>query len=64
LRNGERRFKEVFAYRMLALEGSFVDVGALMFLLALSAIFGYGIVFERIPDVISAWMPLLIASAS
>ena len=52
-----------FAYRMLtfagfreALEGSLVDVGAVMFLLALSAIFGYGIVFERIPEVISAWM--------
>ena len=27
-----------------------------MFLLALSAIFGYGIVFERIPEVISIWM--------
>ena len=27
-----------------------------MFLLALSAIFGYGIVFERIPEVISSWM--------
>jgi TRAP-type transport system large permease protein len=52
-----------FAYRMLtfagfreALEGSLVDVGAVMFLLALSAIFGYGIVFERIPEVISTWM--------
>ena len=49
-----------FAYRMLtlkgfheAVEGSLVDVGAVMFLLALSAIFGYGIVFERIPEVIS-----------
>lgn len=53
----------VFAYRELkaagmreALEGSLVDVGAVMFLLALSAIFGYGIVFEKIPEVISAWM--------
>ena len=27
-----------------------------MFLLALSAIFGYGIVFERVPEVISGWM--------
>ena len=50
----------VFAYRMLtlrgfreAVEGSLVDVGAVMFLIALSAIFGYGIVFERIPEVIS-----------
>ena len=39
-----------------ALEGSLVDVGAVMFLLALSAIFGYGIVFERIPEAISDWM--------
>jgi tripartite ATP-independent transporter DctM subunit len=53
----------VFAYRMLkratlkdALEGSLVDVGAVMLLLALSAVFGYGIVFERIPEVISNWM--------
>jgi len=53
----------LFAYRMLtlkgmreALEGSLIDVGAVMFLLALSAIFGYGIVFERIPEVISNWM--------
>lgn len=53
----------VFAYRQLrlagmrdALEGSLVDIGAVMFLLALSAIFGYGIVFERIPEVISGWM--------
>jgi len=50
----------LFAYRELrranlreALEGSIVDVGAVMFLLALSAIFGYGIVFERVPEVIS-----------
>jgi tripartite ATP-independent transporter DctM subunit len=53
----------LFAYRMLkratlkqALEASLVDVGAVMFLLALSAVFGYGIVFERIPEVISNWM--------
>lgn len=53
----------MFAYRMLtwagfreALESSLVDVGAVMFLLALSAIFGYGIVFERVPEVISNWM--------
>jgi tripartite ATP-independent transporter DctM subunit len=52
-----------FAYRVLkaasfreAIEGSLMDVGAVMFLLALSAIFGYGIVFERVPEVISAWM--------
>ncbi|HEY8360591.1 MAG TPA: TRAP transporter large permease, partial [Ramlibacter sp.] len=53
----------VFAYRKLkaanlreALEGSLVDIGAVMFLLALSAIFGYGIVFEKIPEVISGWI--------
>jgi tripartite ATP-independent transporter DctM subunit len=36
-----------------ALEGSLVDIGAVMFLIALSGIFGYGIVFERIPEVVS-----------
>lgn len=36
-----------------ALEGSLVDVGAVMFLIALSGIFGYGIVFERVPEVVS-----------
>src|SRR5688572_24635478 len=50
----------VFAYRALrratlrqAVEGSLVDVGAVMLLLALSAVFAYGIVFERIPELIS-----------
>jgi len=50
----------VLAYRKLrrasfqeALEGSLVDVGAVMFLIAMSGIFGYGIVFERIPELIS-----------
>lgn len=49
------------AYRRLrraaigeALEGSLSDVGAVMFLIALSGIFGYGIVFERVPELISA----------
>ena len=53
----------LFAYRQLkgasfreALEGSLVDVGAVMFLIALSGIFGYGIVFERVPEVISSAM--------
>jgi tripartite ATP-independent transporter DctM subunit len=52
-----------FAYRMLtfagfreAIEGSLIDIGGVMFLLALSAVFGYGIVLERIPEVISGWM--------
>ena len=60
-----------FAYRVLraatfkeAIEGSLVDVGAVMFLLALSAVFGYGIVFERIPEVISTWMLGLTDSPS
>lgn len=52
-----------FAYRVLtartfaeAVEASLVDVGAVMFLLALSAIFGYGIVFEQVPEAVSTWM--------
>jgi TRAP-type transport system large permease protein len=36
-----------------ALEGSLADVGAVMFLIALSAIFAYGIVFERVPELVS-----------
>jgi len=51
----------LLAYRQLklrdireALDSSLVDVGSVMFLLALSAIFAYGIVFERIPEVISS----------
>ena len=39
-----------------ALEGSFADVGAVVFLIALSAIFSYGIVLERIPEVVSGWI--------
>jgi tripartite ATP-independent transporter DctM subunit len=53
----------VFIYRQLgragfreSLSGSLVDVGSVMFLLALSAIFSYGIVFERVPEVISTSM--------
>jgi len=59
----------VLVYRKLdrasigeALEGSLVDVGSVMFLLALSAIFGYGIVFERVPEAISAGMLALTDS--
>jgi tripartite ATP-independent transporter DctM subunit len=36
-----------------AMEGSLADVGSVMFLIALSAIFSYGIVLERIPEVVS-----------
>jgi tripartite ATP-independent transporter DctM subunit len=39
-----------------ALEGSLVDVGAVMFLIALSAVFSYGIVLERIPEVVSGFI--------
>jgi tripartite ATP-independent transporter DctM subunit len=41
---------------MEALEGSVMDVGSVMFLIAVSAIFSYGIVLERIPEVISGWI--------
>ncbi len=57
-----------FAYRQLrrsdireALEGSLVDIGAVMLLLALSAIFGYGIVFDRAPEAVSVAMLQLSA---
>lgn len=50
----------LLAYRKLklasfrdALEGSLSDIGAVMFLIALSAIFSYGIVLERVPELIS-----------
>ena len=36
-----------------ALSGGLSDVGSVMFLIALSAIFSYGIVLERVPEVIS-----------
>jgi tripartite ATP-independent transporter DctM subunit len=39
---------------MEALEGTLVDIGAVMFLIALSAVFSYGIILERIPDAISS----------
>jgi tripartite ATP-independent transporter DctM subunit len=50
----------LFVYRQLkqqsfrdAMEGSLMDVGSVMFLIALSAIFSYGIVIERIPEIVS-----------
>jgi TRAP-type C4-dicarboxylate transport system permease large subunit len=53
----------LFAHRMLtlagfreAVESTLVDIGAVMFLLTLSPIFGYGIISERIPEIISGWM--------
>lgn len=36
-----------------ALEGTLIDIGSVMFLIALSAVFSYGIVLERIPEVVS-----------
>lgn len=36
-----------------ALEGSLSDVGAVMFLIAISAVFSYGIIIERVPERIS-----------
>jgi tripartite ATP-independent transporter DctM subunit len=53
----------LFVYRelrqqsfMQAMQGSLMDVGSVMFLIALSAIFSYGIVLERIPEVISGYI--------
>ena len=53
----------VLIYRQLkrrsfldALSGALSDVGSVMFLIALSAIFSYGIVFERVPEVVSGWI--------
>jgi TRAP-type transport system large permease protein len=37
-----------------ALESSLSDVGSVMFLISLSAIFGYGIVFERLPEMVAS----------
>jgi tripartite ATP-independent transporter DctM subunit len=61
----------VGAYRKLrrasfaeALESSLVDVGAVMFLIALSGIFGYGIVFERVPEVVSGAIQGLTTNAN
>jgi tripartite ATP-independent transporter DctM subunit len=53
-------FIGVLVYRKLktvpfreALDGSLADIGAVMFLIALSAVFSYGIVLERIPELVS-----------
>jgi tripartite ATP-independent transporter DctM subunit len=50
----------IFAYKELTLKklvqtlaDSVLDVGGIMFIIALSGIFGYGIPFEKIPDLIS-----------
>ncbi|HPB61964.1 MAG TPA: TRAP transporter large permease, partial [Rectinema sp.] len=53
-------FVGIFAYKELSLKKliqtlgeSVMDVGGIMFIIALSGIFGYGIPFDRIPDLIS-----------
>lgn len=53
-------FIGVLVYRKLktapareALDGSLADIGAVMFLIALSAVFSYGIILERIPELVS-----------
>jgi len=53
-------FIGIVAYRCLTLEGFFdamrsslTDVGSVVFLIAMSAIFSYGIVFERVPEMIA-----------
>lgn len=38
------------------LESSLADIGAVMFLIALSAIFSYGIVIDQVPDVAAQWI--------
>ncbi|MCX8279041.1 TRAP transporter large permease subunit [Phyllobacterium sp. 0TCS1.6C] len=42
-----------------ALESSLGDVGSVMFLISLSAIFGYGIVFERLPELVASGLGTL-----
>ncbi len=56
-------FVGIFAYRELnfknfieALRGSAIDIGATMSLIAFSNIFSYGIVWEKIPEIISSWI--------
>lgn len=53
----------LFAHRELTrknfvegLEFSLRDVGSVMFLLALAAVFSYGIIYEQVPDAISGWI--------
>ncbi|WP_459614637.1 TRAP transporter large permease [Bordetella sp. 2513F-2] len=53
----------VLAYRKLdggsfaqAMQGTLADVGAVMFLIALSGVFSYGIVLDRVPELVSDTM--------
>ncbi|WP_144300237.1 TRAP transporter large permease [Elioraea rosea] len=38
---------------LAALEGSLSDIGSVMFLIAVSAIFTYGVVYDQVPDTVS-----------
>jgi len=53
----------IFVYRELTwekfkktLEFTIIDIGSIMFLIALSGIFGYGLAFERVGDMFSGFM--------
>jgi tripartite ATP-independent transporter DctM subunit len=51
---GAVAYKELTLAKLVKTLGSSVlDVGAIMFIIALSGIFGYGIPFDRIPDLLS-----------
>jgi tripartite ATP-independent transporter DctM subunit len=41
---------------LAALEGSLSDIGAVMFLIAVSAIFTYGVVYDQVPDAVSQFV--------
>ncbi|MCD1643515.1 TRAP transporter large permease [Aurantimonas coralicida] len=41
---------------VVGLESSLADVGSVMFLIALSAIFSYGIVLEQVPETVAGWI--------
>jgi tripartite ATP-independent transporter DctM subunit len=59
-------FVGVFVYReltlkkfMATLESSIKDIGAVMFIIALTGIFGYGIPFDHVPDLLTGFMTSL-----
>ncbi|EAS50134.1 putative TRAP dicarboxylate transporter DctM subunit [Aurantimonas manganoxydans SI85-9A1] len=56
-------FIGVLVYRQMGMKGfveglesSLADVGSVMFLIALSAIFSYGIVLEQVPETVAGWI--------
>jgi tripartite ATP-independent transporter DctM subunit len=50
-------YKELNVHTFMeALENTVKDVGAVMFIIALSAIFGYGVPIEKVPQVVSQFM--------